>query len=46
MTWRDHTWEFAVSALSWLVAIGAIVFVATFVAYDAYKTRRQKQVRR
>jgi uncharacterized membrane protein YGL010W len=40
MTWRDHTWEFTVSALSWIVALGAIVFVLAFIAHDAYKTRR------
>ena len=42
MTWRDHTWELVISACSWLVAIGALVFVAAYVAYDAYKTRRRK----
>ena len=41
MTWRDHTWEFTVSALSWLVAIGALVFVASFVAFEAFKNRRK-----
>ena len=42
MTWRDHTWEFTVSTLSWIIALGAIVFVAAYVAHDAYKTRRRK----
>ena len=45
MTLRDHTWELAVSALSWIAAIGALVFVAAYVALDAYKTRRQKKVK-
>jgi len=39
MTWRDHTWEFTVSTLSWVIAIGALVFVVAFVAYDAIKRR-------
>ncbi len=42
MTWRDHTWEFAVSTFSWIVAIGALAFVVMFVMYDAVKTRRRK----
>jgi len=41
MTWRDHTWEFTVGAVSWIVAIGALVFVIAFLAYDALKTRRR-----
>lgn len=43
MTWRDHTWEFAVTALSWLVALGAVVFVIVFVLYDAAKTRKSRR---
>jgi len=43
MTWRDHTWEFAISALSWLIAIGALVFVASFVAFEAFKNRRRSR---
>ncbi len=46
MTWRDHTWEFVICAFSWIVAIGALLFVVAFVAHDAYKTRRQKKARR
>jgi hypothetical protein len=42
MTWRDHTWEFVLSALSWLVVIGALVFVVAYLAYDAFKSRRRK----
>ena len=42
MTWRDYTWEFTVSALSWIVALGALVFVAAYVTHDAYMTRRRK----
>ena len=42
MTWRDHTWEFVIGAFSWIVAIGALVFVAVYVAHDTYKTRRRK----
>lgn len=40
MSWRGHAWEFAVTALSWIVAIGAIAFVAAFVACDALRRRR------
>ena len=40
MTWRDHTWEFTVIAMSWLVVLGALVVIATYVAYDAHKTRQ------
>lgn len=40
MTWRDHTWEFTVGALSWIVAIGAIVFVVGYVAFEAIRSRR------
>lgn len=43
MTLRDHTWEFVISAFSWLVAIGALVFVVAFVAFDAVKTRRKER---
>lgn len=42
MTLRDHTWEFAVTAVSWIVAIAAIGLVIGLVAYDAFKTRRNK----
>ena len=45
MTVRDHTWEFAVNAFSWIAAIGALVFVAAYVAYDAYKTRRRAKAK-
>ena len=41
MTWRDHTWEFTVSALSWIVAIVALVFVVAFLAVEVFKTRRK-----
>jgi hypothetical protein len=43
MTWRDHTWEFMISAFSWLVAIMALAGVVAFVIYDAYKTRRRRK---
>lgn len=43
MTWRDHTWEFVLGALSWLVAIMALVGVVAFVIYHAHKTRRRKR---
>ena len=43
MTWRDYTWEFVISAFSWIVAIGAFVFVAAYVAHDAYKTRMRRR---
>lgn len=41
MTLRDRTWEFAISAVSWIVAIGALVFVVAYLAYDAIKKRRK-----
>lgn len=41
-TWRDRAWELVISTCSWVVAIGALVFVAGYVAYDAYKTWRQR----
>lgn len=43
MTWRDHTWEFTVTAFSWLVALGAVVFVIAFVLYDSAKTRKSRR---
>ena len=43
MTWRGHTWEFVISAFSWIVALGTLVFVAAYVAYDAYKTRSRRR---
>ena len=46
MTRRDHSWEFVISAFSWIVAISALVFVAVYVAFDAYKSRRRGKVRR
>ena len=42
MTWHDHTWEFVISTFSWILALGALFFVAAYVAHDAYKTRRRK----
>lgn len=39
-TWRDNAWELMVSAVSWLVAIGAIAFVVAFVVFEAYRVRR------
>jgi len=47
MTFRDHTWEFAVSAFSWIAAIGALVFVAAYVALEMIKERhRRRKIRR
>ena len=46
MTWREYTWEFVIGAVSWIVAIGALVFVVAYVAHDAFKARRQKKARR
>lgn len=43
MTWRDQTWEFTVSAFSWVVALGALVFVVAYVAFDALQTRRRRR---
>jgi len=40
MTWRGYTWEFTVIVMSWLVVLGAFVIIATYVAYDAHKTRQ------
>jgi len=42
MTWHDHTWEFVITAFSWLVAIMALGAIIVFVAYDAYKARRRR----
>ena len=39
MNWREHSWELVVSALSWVVAIVAIVCIGVFVALDAGKRR-------
>ena len=44
MTWRGHTWEVLVGAIFWIVAIVALSFVVAYVAYDAYKTRRRRQL--
>jgi len=41
MTWRDHTWEFTVSALSWLIAIGALGCLAMFLVFEGFKNRRK-----
>ena len=41
MTWRDHTWEFTVSALSWLVAIGALGCLVMFLVFERFKNRRK-----
>lgn len=41
MTLREHTWEFTVNAVSWIVAIAAIGLVIGLVAYDAFRTRRK-----
>lgn len=46
LTWRDHTWEFAVTAVSWIVAIGALGFVVVYVAFDAVKTAKTDKARR
>jgi hypothetical protein len=43
MTWREHTWEFLLSAFSWIVAIGALAFVALFLACEAVKNRRKSR---
>lgn len=45
MTWRDHTWELFITAVSWLVALMALAAVFAFVAYDAQKERRRRQRR-
>jgi hypothetical protein len=43
MTWRDHTWEFVITAFSWLVAFMALGAVIGFVIFDAYKNRRGRR---
>ncbi len=43
MTWRDHTWEFVISAFSWFVALAALVFVVIFFACETLKTRRVRR---
>lgn len=45
MTWRGHTWELTVFVLSWLMALGALAFVAAYIAHEAFKTRRRKERR-
>ncbi|HSX23044.1 MAG TPA: hypothetical protein VLE97_09745 [Gaiellaceae bacterium] len=42
MTSRDHAWEFCVGALSWFVAVGALVLVVAFLAFEAYRGRRRR----
>ena len=41
MTWRDHSWEVFVGAISWLVAIGALGFIAMYLVVEARRARRQ-----
>ena len=43
MSWRDHSWEFFVVALSWLVAIGALGFIALYLAGEALRERRKRK---
>lgn len=43
MTWWDHTWEFAVSVFSWIIAIGALAVVAIFFVVEAVKNRGKGQ---
>jgi len=40
MSWRGHTWEFTVTALSWIVAIGAIGVLVIFLIVEAIRNRR------
>ena len=42
MTWRDHVWELLISAFSWIVAFGALAFVAVYFAYEAFKNRSRR----
>lgn len=42
MSLIERAWEFTVTAASWFIAIGALVFVVAFVAYDALRERRRK----
>lgn len=43
MSWHEHTWEFVVSALSWLVASLALVGVLAYITYDALRTRKRRR---
>jgi hypothetical protein len=43
MTWREHTWEFVISAFSWIVAFGALAFVVAYFAFEAVKSRRKSR---
>lgn len=43
MTWRDHSWELFVGALSWLVAIGALGFIVMYLVVEAWRARRQRK---
>ena len=42
MTWSDHTWEFFISVLSWLIALVALAGIIALVGYDALKRRRAR----
>lgn len=41
MTWRDHTWEFVIGALSWLVAIIALAGLVALAVYASRERRRK-----
>ena len=43
MTWRDHSWEVFVGALSWLIAIGALGLIAMYLVVEALRARRQRK---
>ena len=43
MSWRGYTWEFLITAISWILAIGALAFVAAYVAFDAIKSHRKER---
>jgi hypothetical protein len=39
MNWREHSWEFVVGTLSWIVALVALAGIAIFVVVDTGKRR-------
>jgi hypothetical protein len=46
MNWREHSWEFVVGAISWIVALVALACLGVFVAVDAAQrhwTQRRAQ---
>lgn len=42
MSLREHAWEFAVNALSWVVIIAALVVVSAFIAFDMIRLHAKR----